>query len=337
LSEHSALYWHWLEENAVQCDLCPHFCRLHPGKTGLCNVRTNQLPEGLVSLNYGMTSSVAIDPVEKKPLYHWKPGSRILSIGSVGCNMACPFCQNWPISTWSPSKGRYGNISLHEVNPQELVHLAETEGLLAVAFTYNEPLVSFEFVLDAAKTLKIHDLSTVIVSNGLICHDPLDEIASYIDAANIDIKAFTDLAYRTMGGNLDTVLHTIESLFRKGVHLELTHLVVPGINDRIEEFREMTKWISSFSDKIPLHISRYFPHHKWTEPPTNLILMKEFDTIAREYLKYVYMGNVSGESITRCWSCGNRILTRTGYSISEQNIDNAGKCKFCGAENGIVI
>lgn len=334
-----ASYWHWLDEKTILCDLCPHHCRLGQQKTGVCNVRQHIPSKGLVSMNYGLISSVAVDPIEKKPLYHWKPGSRIFSIGSVGCNMACPFCQNWHISTWQTpgTPPPHNHLSLKQLSPEDILQLAINVKLDSIAFTYNEPFVSFEFLNACSRKIKAEGFSTVVVSNGLICHDPLEEIISFIDAANIDLKAFTADAYKTMGGNLDTVLQTIVSLYRQGVHLELTHLVVPGINDNITDFEDMVRWIASLSDTIPLHISRYFPSHNWTEPPTRLELLEVFREKASRYLKFVYMGNVPGESITPCLSCGKDIVVRHGYQIIANNLDKHGKCAFCGADNGIVI
>ncbi|HPI97375.1 MAG TPA: AmmeMemoRadiSam system radical SAM enzyme [Synergistales bacterium] len=338
MTSQSASYWHWLNERTVMCDLCPHHCRIGQDKTGICLVRHHIPSKGLVSNNYGLISSIAVDPIEKKPLYHWKPGSMIFSIGSVGCNMSCPFCQNWPISTWHTA-GQSSNrsFSLHQLSPEDILSLARNENLDSIAFTYNEPFVGFEFLNACSRKMKGEGFSTVIVSNGLICQDPLLEVIPFIDAANIDLKAFSEDAYKRMGGHLDSVIQTIVSLYRTGVHLELTHLVVPGINDNVTDFEDMVRWIASLSDTIPLHISRYFPNHKWTEPPTSLKLLEVFREKASRYLKFVYMGNVPGESITPCLSCGKDIVVRHGYQIIANNLDKDGKCLFCGAYTGIVI
>lgn len=329
-SEKIALFWE-TSGSEIRCLLCPHGCLIQEDSTGRCRVRKNVPGKGLVSLNYGLYSSVAVDPIEKKPLYHWHPGSKILSIGSVGCNMACPFCQNWPIATWAE------NLELTRFSPYDLVELAKDHGLDSVAFTYNEPLVGFESLLESSSRLKEAGLKVVIVSNGLICREPLHKIAPYIDAANIDLKSFTQEGYKKLGGDLDTVRSTITTMYEKGIHVELTHLVVPGINDDPKSFLSMVRWLSGLSSGVVLHLSRYFPNYRWHEPATSLTLLRTFENIAKDYLDFVYLGNVPGESITCCKNCGKEIIVRNGYTVTLFKTDKSGRCSYCGSDNNIEI
>lgn len=325
-----ALFWS-SSGNDVQCLLCPHYCIIAEGRTGLCKVRKHVPGKRLLSLSYGLFSSISVDPVEKKPLYHWHPGSKILSLGSVGCNMTCPFCQNWPIATWEQ------NLNLFSRNIDQIIELATTHGLESVAFTYNEPLVGFEFLMDAAIKIKDANLNVVIVSNGLINKQPLTLLVPYLDAANIDLKAFTGESYKKLNGNLETVKESILLLVEEGIHLEITHLIVPGINDDLKSFQSMVRWIKSISEDLVLHLTRYFPNYLWNEAPTSLNLMKQFEEIARSQLNFVYVGNIPGESVTYCKRCGREIIVRNGYSVSLCRTDSNGKCPYCGTDNYIEI
>ncbi len=328
--EKEALFWSTSGKD-VLCLLCPHKCIIKKDGTGLCKVRKHVPGKGLFSLSYGLFSSISVDPVEKKPLYHWHPGSKILSLGSVGCNMACPFCQNWPIATWDR------DLKLFSQNIDQIIELAKTHGLESIAFTYNEPLVGFEFLMDAATKIKDANLNVVIVSNGLINKQPLSLLSPYLDAANIDLKAFTEECYKKLGGNLETVKESILLLVEEGIHLEITHLIVPGINDDIESFQSMVRWIGSISGDMVLHLTRYFPDYLWNEAPTSLDLMEEFEGIARSQLNFVYLGNIPGESVTYCKRCGREIIVRNGYLVSLCRTDSKGKCPYCGSDNYIEI
>ena len=325
-----ASYWK-REGKDIRCFLCPHKCLIVEGKTGLCKVRKHISGQELVSLSYGLFSSIAVDPVEKKPLYHWHPGSKILSLGSVGCNMSCPFCQNWHISVWER------DVDLVSLDPTQIVELAQTHGLESVAFTYNEPLVGYEYLCDACRILKNAGLNVVLVSNGLICREPLMKLIPFVDAVNIDLKTFTDEGYRVLGGNLDTVKSTICTMSDNGVHVEITHLIVPRLNEDPVSFQSMIDWICGISEDMVLHLSRYFPNFKWTEPPTAMDLMEKCEETAMASLNYVYIGNVYGESVTHCKKCGREIIVRNGYSVSLCKIDASGKCCYCGADNNIEI
>ncbi len=323
--------WWQQEANDVRCLLCPHACLLPPEDTGVCGVRKHEPGRGLVSMNYGLVSAAAVDPVEKKPLYHWKPGTSILSFGSIGCTMHCPFCQNWQIARCEVGR------SLTTADLTTPLEIARKEGLSSVAFTYNEPIVWFEFLTESARILREEDISVILVSNGLIAPGPRDELLSLLCAANIDLKAFTDEAYRFMGGFLEPVKRTIERFFEGGVHLEITFLLVPGINDSKEDFRRMTRWMRSVSPELVLHISRYFPSHQWTEPAPSLPLLREFVEIAREDLQYVYEGNTGSSSGTQCSSCAASLIERKDYRIVGPFVDSSGKCLRCGTPSPFVL
>jgi len=325
---HEALWWK-KDNKEVICELCPHFCSISKGKTGLCGVRFND-ENKLKTLNYGMVSSIAIDPVEKKPLYHWFPGERILSLGTVGCNLDCPFCQNWPIARWSKT------VNLEGITPQDVVHLAKNNGLNAVAFTYNEPVVWYEFVLTTSKILRAENIHTVLVTNGYINEAPLKELLPYINAMNIDLKGFSEDVYLLLHGSLEPVKHTIRMAVEKGIHVEVTHLLVPGINDTEEQFIQMVDWLASISKNVPFHLSRYFPNYKWTAPPTPLQKMREYADIAKKKLNFVYLGNTLEGNDTYCPNCGALVIKRVGYHVEKLCLNEDGKCGQCNTPIGIV-
>jgi len=326
----TALWWR-REQESIRCLLCPHCCLLAPGETGKCRARRHERGRGLITLNYGRISSAAVDPIEKKPLYHWNPGTAILSLGTVGCSMDCPFCQNWRIAGWDPA------LSLASMEPEGVVALGAKTESRAVAFTYNEPLVWFEFLLDASRALREAGKSTVIVSNGMILPEPLGELLPFLSAANIDLKAFTPEAYGVLGGNLEAVKNTIRTLITGGVHVEVTFLLVPGINDDREAFGCMVQWLASLEPRPVLHVSRYFPARKWTVPPPSKEMVREYCTLARKELPWVYSGNTGERSETRCLSCGGLLLARREYSIIENNLDPSGRCVACGTRSQIII
>ena len=272
----------------IECGICPHHCKLSEGQTGRCRARMNKDGK-IICKNYGELTSIALDPIEKKPLYRFYPGSRVLSIGSYGCNMRCLFCQNSDISM---SDGN--DIYTEKVMPEEIVKNAVeliTLGNIGIANTYNEPLVGFEYVLDCAKLAKEKGLENVVVTNGYICSEPMKELLPYIGAMNIDLKAFNDNFYRKMGGDLETVKNSI-MLASKQCHLEVTTLIIPNENDSEEEMEKLSGWLSSLNPEIPLHISRFFPRYRMTDTsatPVNKIY--RLVEIARKNLRYVYPGN----------------------------------------------
>ena len=288
------------QENRAVCMVCPHQCIIPEGKTGRCRARGAR-NGAVVSLNYGIATALALDPIEKKPLARFYPGSRILSFGSFGCNLNCPFCQNWEISM---SDGKEycqaGKEMLSEnyISPEALTGIAEQlrdKGNIGLAFTYNEPLIAYEYVLDSAKLLREKGLKVVLVTNGCVKDEIADEVLPYVDALNIDLKCFREDVYKTvLGGDLKTVQRFIEKA-ADCCHVELTSLIVPGINDAEEEFEAMVQWIASLShgEEIPLHITRFFPRYRFKEKqPTDRSTILHLVDVARRKLKYVYPGNM---------------------------------------------
>lgn len=276
-------------EKTAVCPVCMHHCKTAPGGLGRCKARRNE--DGvMVPINYGKVTSLALDPIEKKPLYRFHPKSLILSVGSFGCNLSCPFCQNYSISqTGEETESEY-------ISPERLCEIAKRaakdHGNIGVAFTYNEALVGYEYVRDAAKLIKEAGLYTVLVSNGTATTMVLDEILVYIDAMNIDLKVFNEEGYRWLGGDLATVKEWIKGSYEK-THLEVTSLIVPGLNDDEKKMDEMAGWLGSLSPKIPLHITRYFPGYMHTQGgPTPVDTLYKLKGVAEKHLEYVYVGNV---------------------------------------------
>lgn len=277
------------------CWLCPHRCHLADGQTGFCRARQNQ--GGIIrSLNYGLLTSAALDPIEKKPLYHFHPGSHILSLGSFGCNLRCPFCQNYTISQAGPDGFEGQRLPLDRVTPKEIVaaaqRLEETSGNIGVAFTYNEPLVGYEFVYDTARLLKEVGLATVLVTNGQIEKDSWLHLLQYIDAVNIDLKGFTQSFYDWIGGDLKTTKAAIEMAAEDGVHVEVTTLVIPGKNDSAAEMAAEAEWLAGISAELPLHLSRYFPRYQVDIPMTPVETLQQLRRVAEARLRFVHLGNI---------------------------------------------
>lgn len=277
------------------CWLCPHRCHLSDGQTGFCRARQNQ--GGIIrSLSYGLLTSAALDPIEKKPLYHFRPGSMILSLGSFGCNLRCPFCQNYTISQAGRDGFEGQQLPMDRTSPKEIVaaaqRLEETSGNIGVAFTYNEPLVGYEFVYDTARLLKEAGLAVVLVTNGQIEKDPWLHLLPYVDAVNIDLKGFTQSFYDWIGGDLKTTKAAIEMAAEEGVHVEVTTLVIPGKNDGAEEMAAEAEWLAGISAELPLHLSRYFPRYLSDIPMTPVETLQRLRWIAGTRLRFVHLGNV---------------------------------------------
>ena len=321
------------EKKVVQCLLCPHNCLLKNNEVGKCRIRKN-INGKLYSLTYGVTSSVAVDPIEKKPLYHFYPGSYILSFGSFGCNFKCGFCQNWEISQASVDE-EY----IEEISAKQLLAISKKyKDNIGISYTYNEPLINFEFVLETAELFHSQGLKNVLVTNGFINKQPLLELLPYIDAANIDLKSFNKEFYKKVcDGNLNFVLQTIEIMVDQKKHVELTTLVIPGYNDTEEEIKQIVDYVASLSKEIPLHFSGYFPNYKFSVPPTSVDLLIKFYHLAKEKLDYVYLGNVWEEKYnsTYCPSCGKLLILRVGYDIKIVGLENK-KCTSCGKEIKII-
>ena len=280
------------------CPVCPHRCRIAEGKTGRCRARGTR-DGSVVPLNYGLVTSLALDPIEKKPLARFYPGSRILSAGSYGCSLNCPFCQNWEISMSDGQEFRRGRRAEDNyVSPEALADMAEhlrPQRNIGVAFTYNEPLISYEYVMDTARLLREKDLKVVLVTNGCVNDEIADTVLPLTDALNIDLKSFQDDVYRNiLGGNLAAVKNFIAKAAEQ-CHVELTSLIVPGMNDSEEEIRAMTQWIASLphGEEIPLHITRFFPRYRMQDRnPTEKAVILKLVEIARQQLKYVFPGNI---------------------------------------------
>lgn len=271
----------------ITCPLCFHHCQLEPGQTGLCRARANQDGK-MISLNYGKITSLALDPIEKKPLRRFHPGSYILSVGSFGCNLACPFCQNHEIAAAGPE------VPAQDVPPDRLVELAVSlldRGNIGIAYTYNEPLVGYEYVRDTARLAHEAGLLNLLVSNGTLEEEPFLDLLPLLDAINLDLKGFSPDWYRTLGGDLETVKRSIQ-LAAGCCHLEVTTLVVPGCNDTDQEMEALSQWLAAMSPEIPLHVSRFFPRHRIAHlSPTPVEKVYHLAEVARHHLRYVYTGN----------------------------------------------
>ncbi|MCL2053262.1 MAG: AmmeMemoRadiSam system radical SAM enzyme [Oscillospiraceae bacterium] len=272
----------------VKCRICPHGCALSEGETGLCGARRSIGGE-VKCINYGKITSMSLDPIEKKPFYHFFPGSMILSVGSFGCNFNCGFCQNHSISM-----AREGGVNCASITPGELAQKAAEcadMGNIGVAYTYNEPLIGFEFVLDSAREVRKKEMKNALVTNGYICEEPLLELLPFVDAVNIDLKSIKQEFYEKIGGGLDTVLNTIK-LARRFCHVEITTLIIPDENDSEEEIIELSKRLADIDKGMPLHISRFFPRHEYkSKLPTEFEKIHRLADIAKKYLPHVYTGN----------------------------------------------
>jgi pyruvate formate lyase activating enzyme len=325
-----ALFWKPLKNQIVQCFLCPHHCIIAPEKHGICGVRKNEHGT-LFSLIYQSCSSIAVDPIEKKPLYHFFPGSLVLSLGSVGCTFRCDHCQNYNISMVRPEEQ-----SLRDIPAEQLSTIAKEKNCAGVAWTYNEPTIWHEYTIEAAKKVKDAGLYTVYVTNGYIEEEPLNEIAPYLDAMNIDVKAFNEEFYKKIcKAKLAPVLQTCERAKTLGVHLELTYLVIPGHNDTPSEIKEFCQWIAEkLGVETPVHFSRFHPDYKMADvPATPLGTLLACHTAAKDAgLQYIYLGNIGHGDYdnTYCPSCRNLLIERYGFSARVKGLAQ-GTCSRCGA------
>ena len=321
-----AMFFQSLEDSKVQCQLCPNNCIISSGHVGSCRVRKN-VDGVLYSLNYGKIVSLAIDPIEKKPLYHFYPGSESLSIATVGCNFHCRFCQNWEMSQSEV-------ISGEDMTPQDVVDMALRKGVKSISYTYTEPTIFFEFAYDTAKLAHRHGIKNVFVTNGFINPKPLKKIAPYLDAANIDVKSFRDSFYQKLCGvrGFSPVLDTIRLAYGLKVHIELTNLLIPGWNTSSGQIRELCKWVFGLDKRIPLHFSRYFPAYKMTVEPTPVAVLEQAYGVAKKVgLDNVYVGNVAdGRQDTHCPSCGELLIERKIGSEPMQKLIKGAcpKCKY---------
>jgi pyruvate formate lyase activating enzyme len=319
-----------LDGSRVRCHVCAHRCTIAKGARGICAVREN-VNGRLQSLVYGRVIARDVDPIEKKPLFHFYPGTRAYSIATVGCNFACRSCQNAYISQYPRDHG--GRIVGDEVSVAEIVASAAEQGCQSIAYTYTEPTVAVEFVHDCMQAAKAEGLANVWVSNGYFTEETAEWILPELDAINVDLKGITNEVYRDIaGGNVDPVLETIERLYGAGVWVEVTTLVIPGFNDTDEELRWTAEAILGISPEIPWHVSRFFPAYRLVDrPPTPVERLERAAELGREVgLEHVYLGNVPGEGeVTRCPGCGERLIMRTGYFVRKVALQD-GACPACG-------
>jgi pyruvate formate lyase activating enzyme len=325
-----ASYWQSVKGNIVQCLLCPRKCVLDLGQRGVCTVRINKDGK-LYTLGYGNPVAIHIDPIEKKPFFHLAPGEPVFSLAVAGCNMRCIFCQNWQISQSKPDETENYNLT-----PEQVVEETIKNNCKFIAYTYTEPTVFYEYMLDIAKIARAKGIKNTMHSCGYINAEPLEELLKYMDAVNIDLKGFSEEFYAKIGllAQLKPVLDTLKIIEKEGVWLEITNLIIPNFNDDPKKIKEMCLWIKdNLGDDVPLHFSRFVPNFKLQNlPPTPIEKLEEAYKIARACgLKYVYIGNVPGHpsESTYCPNCGKIVVKRIGYEILENNIKE-GKCKFCG-------
>lgn len=320
---------HWVKKDSgISCVLCPHNCFLSEGEVGICRTRANKNGK-LVALTYGYPCALHVDPIEKKPLYHFLPGSTTYSISTVGCNLRCLNCQNYNISQAEFIMDEYKYVS-----PEQIVKSAISQNCQSIAYTYTDPVVYYEYMMDTAQIAKAHGLKNILVSAGYIHKKPLRQLCEFIDAANIDLKCFDDDVYQRMSGaRLNHVLDTLQILLEEKVWLEITNLIVPGYSDDLGMIEKMCKWLTDNGfAHVPLHFSKFYPTYKLNKvEPTSLLILKQAYQIAKSMgMKYVYLGNVADADYaqTLCSNCGEVLIKRNGYQVIMQNMD-AGKCKYC--------
>ncbi len=328
---HPTRYWHALDNGRVQCDVCPRFCKLREGQRGLCFVRGCKGGE-IVLTTYGRSSGFCIDPIEKKPLNHFFPGTPILSFGTAGCNLACKFCQNWDIS-----KSREIDTLADEASPETLARAACALGCSSVAFTYNDPVIFMEYAIDVARACHQRGIHAVAVTAGEICPEPRRELYRHMDAANVDLKAFTERFYRKVcGGGLEPVLDTLRYLKHETeVWLEITNLLIPGENDGEDELDAMTRWVvGELGPDVPMHFTAFHPDYKMMDtPPTPPATLTRARHIAlANGVRYAYTGNVhdSEGGSTYCHACGEVLIGRDWYVLGRWNLTPEGACGRCG-------
>ena len=319
-----------LTNGKTQCTVCPRNCKLTEGQSGFCFVRKNENGNIILS-SYGCNTGLAVDPVEKKPLYHFYPASNVLSFGTTGCNMGCLFCQNW-----KTTKNNIDTWLLNKTSPDEIVRIAKKYNCKSVAFTYNDPVIFLEYAVDTAKLCRTEGIKTIAVTSGFINPEPAKEFFSYMDAANIDLKGFSEKFYRkNCMASLQPVLDTIRYVKQETeCWLELTTMLIEGENDSDEELKQECLWIlENLGDCVPVHFSAFFPNYKFLNRKNTdfSTLQKAFNIASNLRLKYVYTGNLSTEktSSTYCKNCGRPIISRNGYSVTSFNLEEHNKCAFC--------
>lgn len=336
--EEAALYER-LDEGAVRCDVCPRRCTIRPDKRGYCQVRVNR--DGrLYTLTYGRCSSIAADPIEKKPVFHYCPGTLVFSIGTLGCNFRCVHCQNWQIAHASPTLGAE---ELTDLGPEDAVLAAQRYGCRGVAWTYNEPTIWFEYILETSKICRESGLYTVMVTNGYITDEALDELGPHIDVFRVDVKGWTKESYRTLARVADPEAvraAAVRARAKWGMHIEVVTNIVPTINDDDEQLRHIAEWIAGeLGRKTPWHVTRFMPYLELSHlEPTPTTTLERARDIGRDAgLYFVYVGNVPGHEgeNTYCHNCGRLVIDRVGFAIASMNLAG-GACAFCGHDLGVV-
>jgi pyruvate formate lyase activating enzyme len=324
-------YWHQLEDRRIQCDVCPRACKLREGQRGLCFVRARE-GDAVVLTTYGRSSGFCVDPIGKKPLNHFLPGTSVLSFGTAGCNLSCRFCQNWDIS-----KSREVDTLADAASPEGIAEAAERLGCASVAFTYNDPVIFLEYAVDVADACRERGISAVAVTAGYVCPEARAELFAHMDAANVDLKAFTEEFYADVcAGHLEPVLETLAYVKHEtDVWLEITNLLIPGLNDSDDELDAMTCWIvDTLGPDVPVHFTAFHPAWKALDrPPTPPETLTQARSIAvANGVRYAYTGNVvdaDGQS-TYCHGCGSRVIERDWYRLGEYRLTDAGRCQRCG-------
>ena len=338
------IWWKQLPDGSIVCTLCPRNCKFEKdGSVGACGVRV-RLNNKIYLAIYGKSSGWALDPIEKKPLFHFYPGSCAFSIGTIGCNLFCRFCQNWFISQSRLTPGSLKlPIRMDDLSPENAVALTRRSKCTSIAYTYNEPIVWYEYMVDTAKLARKYGIKNVMVTNGYINEEPLIELAKYMDAANVDLKGDKNF-YERLTGTFkapETIMSTIEIMKERGMHVEVTILVIPGWNDKEELFRFVAKWmLDKFGpEEVPVHISRFYPNYmmRSTSPTPVETLIKARKILMEEGIKYVYLGNVPGHpgEHTYCPNCGKLVIKREGFLLTKWNLDEHNRCKFCGHQINI--
>ncbi len=327
-------YLYERENGYVKCKTCMHYCKLKDGKWGICRVRKNESGK-LMVYNYGLVSSINLDPIEKKPFHNFMPGTKSLSFGGVSCNFRCQHCQNYSIS--------FADLNfpyLQELKPEDVFELVKKYGADGVSWTYNEPSIFHEFALDSSRIVRKHGYYVNYVSNGYMSHEAIEQF-DVLDAINVDVKAFREEFYRKVcKARLEKVLESVEHLNRKGVFIEITYLVIPDLNDDEMEIKEFSEWVVELNPKIPVHFSRFHPDHEMLDkPPTPVRTLEKAVEIAKNSgVEYVYIGNVWGHKYesTYCPNCGHLLIEREGFYVIKMDL-NGDRCPNCGYKQNIIL
>ena len=334
--EHEAALWKEASEGAADCFLCAHRCHIAPGKRGICRVRENRGGR-LVTLVYGLAIAHHVDPIEKKPLFHFLPGSRAYSIATVGCNFQCGFCQNWQISQWPRKED--GAMPGEPLPPEEVVRNAKATGCASVSYTYTEPTIFFEYARDCGRLAKAEGLRNTFVTNGYATAEAVEAMTDWLDAANVDLKAWSDEFYRRIcKARIEPVKETIRRMYASGIHVEVTTLLVPGQNDSRKDLEGIAAFLAEVSEDLVWHVSRFHPDYDMQDATaTPIETMETALAIGREAgLRFVYAGNVVGWQDTLCPACGATVIRRAGFGVEEMNLRGAA-CGACGERLPIIL